>query len=373
MKNTIKIKNILKAKTIFRVAGFIALAAIFGFYLEACDGFDLGGLVGGKKDGDSTGIKTLTLSGQVYVANEDYDSLSITYEAYKGKDLNVIVYGMTEKGTIKNGQFSIKLGTPTYLGDVRNDDDITVTPSGAKGFVLNSLYIENSYDIQSLSRENITMDGNTSGTQDMVAYYYFDRDITMSGKEKTVDNDGIVYTVKAFSLSLKEGWNTVYMKAQASFNESGEPTEMIITYSLTNPGNLKWVLRGYGGDDGGDEGDTTPTSGSGNVLQGTTWEAEEFEYDHEDYGKCVWTAILKFASASVTWTMDNTLVSTETDDEKDKWQDKGTYAVINGNNVVLFVDNEYENPYLDGVIIDGNKIVCSGDGPNGENIIFHKQ
>jgi len=37
MKNTIKLKNIVRAKTIYRMAGFAALVAVFGFSFAACD------------------------------------------------------------------------------------------------------------------------------------------------------------------------------------------------------------------------------------------------------------------------------------------------------------------------------------------------
>jgi len=355
MKNTIKLKNIQKAKAILRTAGFIALVAVFGFSLAACDGFDIGGKKDEDKGGPSAGIKTLILSGQVYVAKENQDPPSVTFEAYKKEgDLTVSVDGMTEKGTIKNGQLSITLGTPTSLVNVNDGDDITFSPSSAKGFELEYLSIESSDGRQRLVRGNATMVGPRSGTREMVTYLYVDRDVTMSGIETTKTNDENwwsditeISTTKAFSLALKEGWNTVYVKIQSSFNESSKTREEIRTISLANPGSLKWVLDGS--DDGGG---VTPTPQPSNVLQGTTWEAT----DEDDV---IYT--LDFIDASYC-TIE---IKAEDDDEEDWEHYEGEY-LVNGSNVVMDFD-EWE--IFTGVI-DGDTLVI--EYIDDIELTFHK-
>jgi len=292
-------------KKLFKALGTIAvLAVILSF--AACDGFDLSTLTGGKTGGDNNGgsttgsttdsttgstagIKTLKLSGQVYVGKKNDDPPSISFEKYEGDDLTVYAEGLDETGTIKNGQLSITLGTPTDLfdiGDASDDDDgdITISTSGVKGFQLESLYIENSDGRQMLQRGNAVISSSTSYTVEEVLYFYVDKDVTMSAKEKTETIDyslwggGIlIYTTKAFKLALKAGWNTVYRKAQSSINESSNTSEEITTISLANPSSLKWVLddsyssgggseggggggSSNGGDDDDDEGPTEPTN-----------------------------------------------------------------------------------------------------------------
>jgi len=314
-------------------------------------------LIGNDKNTDTHNLgKTMTLSGQVYVLKENEDPPSVSFEAYNKGDLIVFAEGMAEKGTIKNGQLSITLGTPASLENIIDDDyeddGLTVSPSNAKGYSL-FLYIENSR-YYNLNRANVTTVGTTSVTEERVEYFYIDRDATISSKEKTEtynddDDDDVTVTVtaKAFSLSLKAGWNTLYMKA--SMNESGKTREYITTISLANPDNLKWVL----GDSGGGEGPSNPADIS---LAGTTWIAN-YEVDGDNV-----ISTLEFISSS-TYTLESKRVDNETDeDETGSWS--GTYTV-NGSTVVLYGDDipdgrlsgtisgnqiDFENPYSDSTV-----------------------
>jgi len=250
----------------------IALVAIIGFSMAACggDGGDGGGNGGG--DGPSFLGETPTLSGRVYV--EKWND-TISYQVYTGGNLTVLAENGIGQGTIKNGQLSITLGTPTFLDNLNKsifygsygsgggednttegsdggrtrdslDDsyyaDLTVNPSTAKGNYLD-LSIENSNYY--LTRENLTL-SSTSSTYESVSFLYVDSAVTISsiGKTKTYESSEEDYTAKyitkPFSLALQAGWNTVYCKSQVSVSGGTETYTSI--YSLSNPGNLKWVL-----------------------------------------------------------------------------------------------------------------------------------
>jgi len=251
MKNTIK------------VFGIIALVAVIGFSMAACSGDDLdnGGGNGGG-DGPSFLGTTPTLSGQVYVQKFDENKGTVSFQAYTGSNQTVYAgNGWGDKtigqGTIKGGQFSITLGTPTSLDNIKSifyggggsgdggrvslDDsdaaDLTVSPSTAKGV---HLYL--TVGSGDLGRANIT-GVYPNGIIEHVEYFYVDKDCTISSTGKTENPyEGYtdIYITKPFSLALQAGWNTVYLKAQTSV--SGGVYTTTSTYSMGNPSNLKWVL-----------------------------------------------------------------------------------------------------------------------------------
>jgi len=231
----------------------------------------------GNGDGDGDGLsylgKTPTLSGQVYVGEKgnNKDELGSIGPAYTGEDLTVFAveqqYGpdgspgeipakppidpsdpapapapapapdpiKVGEGTIKGGQLSITLGTPTELGnwnDVFGYPDDSVNPNTAKFYVQSSFSVsDNTSNYSDLYRENIT-----SSTWEGVDYLYADKDVTISSQGGTSSWEYRTEITRPFSLTLKAGWNTLYCKKQ----ESGNTTTY--TYSLSNPSNLKWVL-----------------------------------------------------------------------------------------------------------------------------------
>jgi len=315
-------------KKLFNALGTIAMLSALVLSFTACN--DLMSLIGGddkKTDTPNLG-KTMTLSGQVYVMKMDEDSPLISFETYKKGDLIVTARGMTEKGIIQNGQLSITLGTPALLGNIKDDDyeddALTVSPSNAKGYSL-VFYIENTGGRQRLERGYITIVGTTSATQEMVQYFYVDRDVTISSKEKinTYDTyDGVTetYTDKAYSLSLKAGWNTLYIKA--SINESGKTKEYINTISLANPSNLKWVLSGSdegGGASGGSDSDDDDDDGDGDMV----WTAitnssinytTAIAYGNDKFVAWGWdgyTSKMAYSSDCVSWTAVNSIFGSE--------------------------------------------------------------
>jgi hypothetical protein len=232
-------------KNKMKLLGIIAIAALIGFSMAACDDGGGGGGGGTTSLGD-----TPVLSGKVYLSGDNRDNPS--YTAYTGGKLNVSAYGLTQKGTIENGQFSFTLGTPgtEYLwdaDDVKEDyfyeyTNVTVSPSSAKFFIIPSFSIDTT-GYYGLSRENVTIKGSStsaSGTYEWVWYCYADKDCTISGTGKTTTEDGDTYTTKNFNLALKAGWNTVYSKNQISATQAKFTST--VTISLSNPGSLKWVL-----------------------------------------------------------------------------------------------------------------------------------
>jgi len=247
-----------KLQTISRRLIVITLAAVIGFSFVTCDnggGGDGGGVSGPTFLGDNP-----TLSGQVYVAK--YNATKVSYEAYKGDNLTVSArYDGNVKGTIKNGQFSITLETPTNIGNLEfnfgETIEATVSPSNIKGGGLD-LYIGDSFysSIGSLYRKNIT-GISSNATSEEVQYVYVDKDCTISSNggtdistsdpDKDVDDYTYTYILKPFSLELKAGWNTLYIKAQGAY--SGKKRNSTVTYSLSNPGNVKWVLYIWDDDD----------------------------------------------------------------------------------------------------------------------------
>jgi len=365
-------------KKLFKALGTTAMLAALVLSFAACE--NILELIGDDKNTDTYNLgKTLTLSGQVYEIKGNYDPPSVSFEAYKEGDLTVSAYGMTEKGTIKNGQLSITLGTPTSLDDIDDgfiDDDMTVSPSNAKGFVLSYLYcyIENSDGRRNLARGNYSIAGTTSETQEMVQYFYVDRDVTISSKEKT-DNDYYgdvteIYTTKAFRLALKTGWNTLYMKQQTSMNERSKTIERITTISLANPGNLKWFLGdsrdGSGESEGSGEGGGIGEEGDLSAALEGTWIAEEYDFDGD---KVTYTLIFSTYSYS-SYTLQSKTVDEETGEENiESWS--GIYRV-SGNTVFLYGDGMPEYG-LSGTI-SGNRIVFSKPYPDSTvDLVFYKR
>jgi hypothetical protein len=232
--------------------GIIALVAVIGFFAAACgDGGD-----GDKGDPTFLG-DTLTLSGQVYTVQRGGtpQKPSINYQKFTA-DLPIdnthfiSIYGGS--GEIKNGQFSYTLGTPKTLIPLTSssaitifyDDDyydgVTLSNSTTKGLILTVFLVSGSSDYNTLAKFNISVSGN-SVTMEYVYFVYVDKDLTISGKGKTTDDEDGEFTTKDFKLALKAGWNAIHWKTTGSSEKSTE------TISLGNP-SLKWVLIGDSDD-----------------------------------------------------------------------------------------------------------------------------
>jgi len=258
-------------RNFFKFLGVIALIAVIGFSMVACDNGsgDNGGNTGGT-GGDGTnpsggtevvggdnGDKLEITGAQVYYSIEDQNG-TFSYKPYT-RDFTLTYNGVTAtvtggklSFTIDETQITNNLATWTSIQNslYYTGDYDTVTPSNptAKYFILASFSgsVENNY--YSLKKENQAFSGNTRSFES-VMYVYVDNAVTINGTGKTEEityDDGVTNTMKSedFSLALKKGWNVVCTKEV--FNKtSGTNTT---TMSVSNPSHLRWVLEGSGVD-----------------------------------------------------------------------------------------------------------------------------
>ena len=251
-------------KKLSKLLGIIALVAIIGFSMAACD-------EGGGGGGPASGMETLSLSGRVSLVNYDFSSgtPSITYSNFIG-NLEINDYGTGGSGAITNGNLSYSVGTPSNLStfnkeDVENyfeDYDITLSTASVQATILSEFGIANDNDAYLYRGSAVWNVSGNSGTQihETVDYIYVNNDITITGTggtegPHTNTYEGITYTqtyiARNFSLALKTGWNAIYSKNEISSTLTGpaqNPTGMTytstITISLSNP-SLRWVLEDY--------------------------------------------------------------------------------------------------------------------------------
>jgi hypothetical protein len=256
-------------KNITKLSGIIALMAVIGFSMAACPTEGEGN---GEGEGNAVLGEKLELSGQVYTMEwPEHPTSTITYPAYKGNlTLNDNNGGTV---TITDGKFGYTLETPTNFqswDDIQNElliaryyDDITVSDTNAKVFMLNFYTGDPKYYEYSLRIINYSINGSIytyTIDSEAVDYVHVDKDVTISGKGKTTyteNHDDVGYTVKTndFSLALKTGWNVVYRKFVHSVSSNTDT----VTMSLRNPSSLKWVLF------------ESVSSGGGPATEGTTY------------------------------------------------------------------------------------------------------
>jgi hypothetical protein len=212
-----------------------------------------GGSGGGGGNG---GVgNTLTLSGQVYTYTQTSDPTTnlvnnVTFTPYNGSQAinDTLSCG---SGNIQNGQFSYALGTPTAaqintsVQNIFHADDytsITITPNNAKYAPLNYLRNEN----YNLSRGEVSF--STTGNirtynQTQIGYLYLDKDCTVTAIGKTYVDDGVSFTTSNVSLSLKRGWNIIYLNEKAAFNTTTwTQTSEVYSISGGDQAACKWVL-----------------------------------------------------------------------------------------------------------------------------------
>jgi len=247
MKNTIKL------------LGLIALVAVIGFTIVACNNGGnptstlgpsepSGGNGDGdgdededEDDGDDNGVlgTTLNLSGQVYTVI--WDRTNITFEQFTGNRKVYSKFGGS--GSITNGQLSFRFGRPNVLKNsnemfdwvFQDLNNFSVSPAAARGRFLD-LETPDGYLYRGNATYSVT--GNIgSRTEERVAYIYVDRDTTISASytvDSGVDTYSFPYTpaTNAFHITLQKGWNALYGKIATD----------TMTYSLGNPTSLKWVI-----------------------------------------------------------------------------------------------------------------------------------
>jgi len=236
-------------KTI-KLFGIIALIAAIGFSLAGCptDGGGSGGGGGGGGGSDGGGAaftgEKLEFSGQVYLENWNSSGTSVNYANFTGNMDIIDYYGGT--GEIKNGKLNYTIESPS--GDVINFqsefwgyENVAASKPNIHGVVIDKLNVGNPA-YRGLARRSYKISGN-SDTLEEVTYVYVDDDVTITGTGKTESGTdfGYSYSMKTnnFSVSLKKGWNAVYIKTVGTDTSSSYTSNE--TLSLGNPA-LRWVL-----------------------------------------------------------------------------------------------------------------------------------
>jgi len=248
-----------------KILGIIAMVAIIGFTMTACDG--------GDTTTASLGNELKLTNQQVWTAtwdeNETTGVPSVSYQHFNG-DLTIEwADDYNGSGSVKGGKLSLTLGTPPseYLELLGNDDDedesegpiYTISDPTVKGMLLFGLSTENG----SIGRFKTSYSGtqnNLSASDEMVMYYYVDKDVTFSATKYT-DNDEYTedgfthketYTHNAYSINLKKGWNALHQKYSytESFNAATNTwtTTATISASASNPSSVYWVYSEWNDD-----------------------------------------------------------------------------------------------------------------------------
>jgi hypothetical protein len=252
-------KRGISVKNKINFLGIIALVLIIGFSIASC-----------KNDEDESSIietppatsfgNTMTLSGRVYLIEEDYDR--VNYIPFSGS-MGVSSPYIGTTGQINNGNLNYIVGTPYYLQTFYADDWLSdyyyynmTSSRPVRGAIITGFQTEsNSYPY--LTKGLITMNlrnNSASFIEEQIAYFYVEDDVTVSARGRTlppryVDGGISNYVIRDVNLALKAGWNTVYSKRDAAATFSGtinNPTNINMTetmsISVNNPSNLRWIM-----------------------------------------------------------------------------------------------------------------------------------
>ena len=186
-------------KTVTRLLGIIAIAAVMAFAMAACDS-------GGGGGSDSGGVMVLTFTNeQVYTMGEGEDIVFIPYTG----SMTVTNNQGGASGSISGGKLSFTIGEPTGLGPAVNQFDglwnVSVSPNDTRAahLVLNNF---------ALTKSDGAMSSPTNAWQENIDYYFVDKGCTVS--IPAMSEDGI--TVPAATLRFNEGWNAVSTKLTLS-------------------------------------------------------------------------------------------------------------------------------------------------------------
>jgi ribosomal protein L14E/L6E/L27E len=140
-------------------------------------------------------------------------------------------------GTYANGSFTLTLPQQPdqkYLISAGGNipDGVKVSDKNAKVLTLTDKGIVVCSSDRAISSVVYGKVDNNSVT--MVAFYYADRDVTISGSYERYDEEYDEHHSANYSMSLKKGWNMVYI----TFSESFESLE-----ATTKPvSGLKWYI-----------------------------------------------------------------------------------------------------------------------------------
>jgi hypothetical protein len=189
------------------------------------------------EDGDENDAGTIQAT--VSTGNVAVDAVKILWwDHYGYADEEVIA-----SGEYNNGGFSINLpGTvpAKYLEGLFAGDEvpqgITVSNDKVKGFTVGEL---EAYK----GDENVGefwYGHESETTWNRLIFIYVDGDISINGTYSEEDGDDWTYTQTFKNLSLKKGWNKVYV------TESKTNNVEVNVFTNSEPAGLKWVFESYG-------------------------------------------------------------------------------------------------------------------------------
>jgi len=218
-KNGASSKSLMSRKNFLVALCGVLLAA--GAVFSGCD-----------KDDDDKQAGTLVITAKVENGN-DYNAVISTvearcYEDGKGRG----EYEVFASSSYANGGFTITLpATPNtkYLETLEDPPaGITVSDKTAKIMSVSMFMPLNSkgYRVGYLSYEK---EDNNSWT--WAEFWYADKDVTVSGSHEGVDEEDEEYS---FSMSLKKGWNIVYVTETRTVEK--------YEYTTTPVSGLKWYF-----------------------------------------------------------------------------------------------------------------------------------
>ncbi|MDR0878970.1 MAG: hypothetical protein LBN21_13055 [Treponema sp.] len=178
---------------------------------------------------------TLSFNEQVYYETENY-----TIAAYTGADLSVKEWrDIDGTANITGGKLKLSIGTPSPLSPIAGifedvgfgswQKDIEYSTTDVQAAELYDGELNKPSEFTWLEKRR-----DTDSAFEHVSYIFVSKDVTVTAKGKVDVDDNVTST--DVTLKLKSGWNVLYFKM--SFSNSGA----IASYSLSNPGNLCWML-----------------------------------------------------------------------------------------------------------------------------------
>ena len=180
-------------KSVFKVCGIIALAAIIGFGVIACDVDDTSVIDNSVKiPGGKVTDKLIHVSGTTVYEWDDTDGtkpIGNEYDGFYTHEIGDDFFSPVCK--ITNGKLMVNLGTPlaSSLYWIRNDFT-TVSDDDVKWYFIYTF----------ISAENVWLKLLNEDSDAVIYFVYVDGDVKVSG-----EHHGFTYD----NVSLKKGWNVV--------------------------------------------------------------------------------------------------------------------------------------------------------------------
>lgn len=261
MKNTIK------------TFGIIAIVAVIGFSLIACDEKDDNNPIAGRSEITFTNQQVFTYDIDEYEGTVNFSAIGNTV------NLNFDDNYPYADASITAGRLNLTISTPDtndlfefdYIEEFLEDYDFTnivvSDPAVKAAFVLdfydysNDTYHElrrGNFSIN-VSMNNTTFDITGSGSSESIMYLYVDREVRISATGWTDTYTGEygteAFTVQDVNLFLGEGWHPIRLTSAitVSGNIINEIFNETVTFSISagNKTTDRWLLDAWGGDPSG--------------------------------------------------------------------------------------------------------------------------